>query len=73
MPLTSKESTGDMTPNSSELASTDLANVYRSQANSALGHAETAATGELKELYLRLAECWCSLAQFETLSLGAKG
>jgi hypothetical protein len=49
-----------------------LVQVYRSQADSALGYAEKAASQDLKELYLRLAECWCTLAQFETLALGMK-
>ena len=51
---------------------TDLILEYRSQADSALGHAENAASRELKELYLRVAECWCTLAQFETMALGAR-
>jgi hypothetical protein len=59
-----------MVPKPSESSRADLVQVYRSQADSALGHAENAASRDLKELYLRLAECWCTLAQFETLALG---
>jgi len=51
----------------------DLISVYRSQADTALGHAENAPSRELKELYLRVAECWCTLVQFETLARGAHG
>ena len=56
----------------SELPRSELVHVYRSQADSALGHAERASSQELKELYLKLAECWGTLAQFEMLALGMK-
>ena len=61
-----------MSPLASEPLQADLAQIYRSQASSALGYAEKASNRELKELYLRVAECWCSLAQFETLALGIR-
>ena len=62
-----------MAPDPQEPTRADLVRVYHSQADSALGHAEKAPSRELKELYLRVAECWCTLAQFETLALGAGG
>ena len=61
-----------MAPRSLEPPRGELVQVYRSQADAALGHAENAANKEIKELYLRLAECWCTLAQFETLALSMR-
>jgi hypothetical protein len=61
-----------MVPKPAEPSRTDLVQVYRSQANSAIGYADKAASQDIKELYLRLAECWCTLAQFETLALGMR-
>ena len=59
-----------MVPKPPEPSRTELVQVYRSQADSALGHAEKAPSRELRELYLTLAECWSTLAKFETLALG---
>lgn len=56
----------------SEPRQAELIEIYRSQATAALGHAEQASKHEYKELYLRVAECWCMLAQFETQALGAE-
>jgi len=61
-----------MVPKPPEPSRAELVQIYRSQADSALGCAEKAASQDLKELYLRLAECWCTLAQFETLALSMR-
>jgi hypothetical protein len=65
-------STNQVVPKLLEPSRTDLVQVYRSQADSALGCAEKAASQDIKELYLRLAECWGALAQFETLALSMR-
>ena len=44
-----------------------------SLAQLALEHAQTAATQELKELYLKLSERWRSLAQSELSPLAGEG
>jgi hypothetical protein len=59
-----------MIPKPLEPPQAELVQVYRSQADSALGRADKAPSRELRELYLKLAECWDTLAQFETLALG---